>query len=353
MTDKTLGAYQRHEKHDADDFATARFATRLDGTFAARTATGPHSKVYPWRCSDIPGRSDRAMAEDGFTPVRECPDPEQHDNETTHPGGLSASEWKILAETYGRDLDRLRDDAVLAEEFAALWKETAREHIGRARTALSYADAAQLARAVAAVTPCSCSAQRARAEKAEKERDEAREACQLFVRERDKARAASNRMTVTITRLLRALDLPENATADEIVKRAAVSRPLTPDAITEDMCRRAADEFDRTHSWEAALTAAVSDPAQRPDWLNAPAVRAWHKNDGRTEHDGTPGKPRIWSLDYGTTETWSTPSLRNVHWSELVDVEPLDVSAELAEGLDRVAEFMSTGGIHPSVKGKL
>ncbi|MEU2418944.1 hypothetical protein ABZ546_14305 [Brachybacterium paraconglomeratum] len=273
MTDKTLGAYQRHEKHDADDFATARFATRLDGTFAARTATGPHSKVYPWRCSDIPGRSDRAMAEDGFTPVRECPDPEQHDNETTHPGGLSASEWKILAETYGRDLDRLRDDAELAEEFAALWKETAREHIGRARTALSYADAAQLARAVAAVKPCSCSAQRARAEKAEKERDEAREACQLFVRERDKARAASNRMTVTITRLLRALDLPENATADEIVKRAAVSRPLTPDAITDEMVERAhaaaagfgtAADISASATF-AMLTAALTEPPQRPD----------------------------------------------------------------------------------------
>lgn len=83
----------------------------------------------------------------------------------------------------------------------------------------------------------------------------------------------------------------------------------------------------------------------RPEWLDAPAVRAWHKRDRRTEHDGTPGKPRIWSPDYGTTETWSTPSLREVPWTDLVDVEPLDVSAELAEGLDRVAEFMRTGGV--------
>lgn len=61
----------------------------------------------------------------------------------------------------------------------------------------------------------------------------------------------------------------------------------------------------------------------RPDWIDAPAVQAWHRSDGRTEHDGTPGKPRIWSPDYRTTERWSTPSLQNVHWSDLVDVTPL------------------------------
>ena len=60
-----------------------------------------------------------------------------------------------------------------------------------------------------------------------------------------------------------------------------------------------------------------------PKWTNAPAVQAWHRSDHRTERDGTPGQPRIWSPDYKTTETWSTPSLRNVHWSDLVDVTPL------------------------------
>ena len=24
----------------------------------------------------------------------------------------------------------------------------------------------------------------------------------------------------------------------------------------------------------------------RPDWIDAPAVQAWHRSDGRTEHDG-------------------------------------------------------------------
>ena len=60
-----------------------------------------------------------------------------------------------------------------------------------------------------------------------------------------------------------------------------------------------------------------------PEWTTAPAVQAWHRSDHRTDHDGTPGQPRIWSPDYKTTETWSTPSLRNVHWSDLVDVTPL------------------------------
>lgn len=85
----------------------------------------------------------------------ECPDPEVHE------GG--PFDLAVI----------FRDERDEARAMAALWKKTAREHIGRARTALSYADAAQLARAVASVTPCSCSAQRARAEQAEKERDEA------------------------------------------------------------------------------------------------------------------------------------------------------------------------------------
>lgn len=63
-----------------------------------------------------------------------------------------------------------------------------------------------------------------------------------------------------------------------------------------------------------------------PEWVNnAPAVRAWHKNDGHTEHNGKPGLKRIWSPDYGTSATWSTPSLRNVPWSDLVNVEPLGI----------------------------
>ncbi|WP_341856398.1 hypothetical protein [Brachybacterium sp. GPGPB12] len=166
-----------------------------------------------------------------------------------------------------------------------------------------------------------------RAEKAERERDEARSRL---------AEAAK--------------EIREQG--ETIAELAAEARPLTPDAITDEMVDRA---FRATIPHPAAsvseavireiLTAALTEPPARPEWLDAPAVRAWHKSDGRTERDGTPGKPRIWSPDYGTAETWSTPSLRGVPWTDLVDVEPLDVSADLAEGLDRVAEFMRTGGV--------
>lgn len=118
--------------------------------------------------------------------------------------------------------------------------------------------------------------------------------------------------------------------------RAAEPRPLTPDDITDEMVRRALDAYGRENTptttlaglaMREALTAALTVPT-RPEWTDTPAVRAWHKHDGRTEHDGTPGVKRIWSPDYGTTDTWSTPSLRNVPWSDLVDVEPLGVRVE-------------------------
>lgn len=177
----------------------------------------------------------------------------------------------------------------------------------------------------------------ARAEKAEKERDEAVEALGTTLGRAMKAERERDE---------------ERARAD-----AAGSRPPAP-AITDEMVERAkvtlealagGSYYDSTI--ESVLAAALTSEPQRPAWLYAPAVRAWHRNDGRTEHDGTPGKPRIWSPDYGTTDTWSTPSLREVPWTDLVDVEPLDVSAELAEGLDRVAEFMSTGMVRAREDG--
>lgn len=75
------------------------------------------------------------------------------------------------------------------------------------------------------------------------------------------------------------------------------------------------DEYGERHSVEP-----------EPEWVNnAPAVRAWHKRDGRVEYNGRWGVKRIWSPDYRTTDTWSTPSLQNVPWSDLVEVEPLDI----------------------------
>ena len=78
---------------------------------------------------------------------------------------------------------------------------------------------------------------RARAEKAERERDEARANAYNW-----------------------------EATAEEWEKRAlAESRPLTPDAITVEMCRRAYRAFEKSASWEDALIAALTEPPKRPE----------------------------------------------------------------------------------------
>ena len=191
-------------------------------------------------------------------------------------------------------------------------------------------------------------------EKAERERDEARATKDMHKRRADEERARAEKAEQERDHWKREAD---GANADLADLRAAKSRPLTPDAISADAYERGVPvlrdacphgfklSIPAYEAVRAIVAAVLTEPPARPEWLDAPAVRAWHKRDGRTEHDGTPGKPRIWSPDYGRTETWSTPSLREVPWTDLVDVEPLDVSAELAEGLDRVAEFMRTGGV--------
>ena len=78
MSDKTLGAYQRHEPLTADDFAQADFARHADGRIARRA--NPDLWVYNQPPSSAPVWSVcRDMAEDGgWSPVRECPDPDVH-----------------------------------------------------------------------------------------------------------------------------------------------------------------------------------------------------------------------------------------------------------------------------------
>ena len=174
--------------YDSTDFANARFAVRPDGKFAARLVTGTHPELYPWRCSDIPGRSDRAMAEDGFILVRECPDPEQH-----------------------ADID----PAPILDEVARLDGEL--------------------------------HDMRTRAVKAERERDEARDA----------ASAANHAMQEARERF-----------------RTAAPRPLTPDAITDEMVKRARDAFTKHSSVHVTIgpdlvrktiAAALTEPPARPE----------------------------------------------------------------------------------------
>jgi hypothetical protein len=182
MSDRTLGAYQRHEKHDAADFAKARFATDSHGGKAWRSNAGL------WHTSWGFVYSDDEMAAAGWSPVRECPDPELHD---------------IVA----------------------------------------------LSRAIAAVTPCSCSAQRALAEKAEKERDEAR------------------REAESLSRQLHDAQHDADMSRSEL---EAEPRPLTPADITDEMVERGRTAYP--HGSErlirAILTAAFTVPA-RPEGAEA------------------------------------------------------------------------------------
>ena len=96
-------------------------------------------------------------------------------------------------------------------------------------------------------------------------------------------------------------DLPCDLRATEVSARFLSQHPHCEIGIV--------DEYNRKHSIE-----------REPDWFFKPAVRAFHKDDDRTR-----GVKRVWSPDGRESYTWSTPSLRNVPWTSLVDVEPLDV----------------------------
>lgn len=195
MTDKTLGAYQRHEKHDADHLASAEFARHPDGRTAMRS--GPDlwkANVRGEQYNSWYGTSTD-MARDGWIPVRECPAPDDH----------------TLAKGYPAMSDR-----------ATSWQE--------------------------------------RAEKAERERDEALAVLEDLserygnaVREKDEWEA--------------------NAENAEARADAAESRPLTPDAITDEMVERARvaalDTYQITvispGRMRAALAAALTEPPARPE----------------------------------------------------------------------------------------
>jgi hypothetical protein len=103
----------------------------------------------------------------------------------------------------------------------------------------------------------------------------------------------------------------------------AYQRHEAPDYADGGVTAALIEEEDGVDAAASRLAAFARKLGVPPEWTTAPAVQARHRSDLRTEHDGTPGQPRIWSPDYKTTETWSTPSLRNVHWSDLVDVTPL------------------------------
>lgn len=159
--------------YNAADFERAEFARHPDGGIAARVDLDDQ----PWAAS-VPGETctwetDGQMARGGWSPVRECPNPDLH-------------------------------------------------------------DIVMLSRTVAAVTQCSCSAQRARAQRAEQERDQLRE------------------------RLAGAtLPVPDVTITDEMVKRAWTAL-LTAPGWTVGTLHEDAPTIRR------ALTAALTEPPKRP-----------------------------------------------------------------------------------------
>ena len=80
MTDKTPGACQCHEKPSPSEFARAEFARSASGRAAVRM--GETDSAYAWKVVDMPDDegwlSDDDMADLGWSPVLQCPNPEQH-----------------------------------------------------------------------------------------------------------------------------------------------------------------------------------------------------------------------------------------------------------------------------------
>ena len=232
MPDKTLGAYQRHEPLTADDFANADFARHADGRIARRA--NPDLWVYNQSPSSAPVWSVcRDMAEDGgWSPVRGCPDPDVH-------------------------LDRDAGDA------AVRWMIRTKEREARAQQAEKERDDA---RALLAEAQEEATRQAARADQAELDRDNARrwlrETEALLDQaghERDEARAERDHFH-------------EVAATFRDKFNAAESHPLTPDAITNEMAERARKRGSELVGalWdpevvEAMLTAALTPEPERPD----------------------------------------------------------------------------------------
>lgn len=111
--------------------------------------------------------------------------------------------------------------------------------------------------------------------------------------------------------------IPEWGDIPEDVREAMVERfMVATHHHTEPMSRAEVRE---------ALAETLAPEPARPEWADAPAVLAWHKDD-----IGCAMK-RVWSPVYPTTDTWTTPDGPNVSWSELDGVEPLVRAPEVGQ----------------------
>lgn len=173
----------------------------------------------------------------------------RHESPDLADGGVTAAAIEKETEDSGGPLDETVDfwrsrwkeaaDRADARDLAAhQWKEATRENIARFRAARDFAEMCQKGSRAATV----------RAEKAERERDEVRDAWEGAVESVKEANSLINSL------------------------RAAESRPLTPDAITDEMVERARRRGSEIVGalWdasvvEAMLTAALTEPPARPE----------------------------------------------------------------------------------------
>lgn len=140
MTDETLGAYQRHEKHDAADFAHAHFAMHpVTGSVASKGRMDWKWVLPGWYNTGDPSRlSDQKMADAGWSPVRECPDPDEH---VRYDAALAAAEKAERERDEARatkDMHKRRAD----EERARAEAAESRPLTPDTMTAREYLDAA-------------------------------------------------------------------------------------------------------------------------------------------------------------------------------------------------------------------
>lgn len=108
--------------------------------------------------------------------------------------------------------------------------------------------------------------------------DEAMDRAERAEREREGYRHDARAAESALARVRAALGLPDDATTDDM-EEAAESRPLTPDAITDEMVERASQAYfactaGHYEDFRRAIVAALTEPPARPegaedweDWL--------------------------------------------------------------------------------------
>lgn len=236
------------------DFARAEFAQHpARGYIAMRV---PREGRGAWINSQGGELDDFDMVAKGWTPVPADSSARTDESPDLMDGGVTSALVEREAEQAGGPLGETVDfwrarwkeaaDRADARDLAAhQWKKATREHVSRARTAKAYAE--RLKTAVPVL--------RALAEKAEQERDEARATKNMHKEraERERARADA----------------------------AEQPRPLTPDAITDEMRGRArkAAAARMPGAWwggsewwgyaDEILRAALTEPPTRPEGAEA------------------------------------------------------------------------------------